>query len=285
MRGSRPIQLPLFGPAGKSGAGGRSGRPAVAAAATATEPARKSAEKRREELFRRLSRLFEGRLHSLDLTDNRRTILTVKPARPGPPAPLMLRIHRSFVDAPEDTLEAVAVFASSRRGSPRSREALAKIREHFSRHCRTAATSASRRAALEPVGEVLDLRELRDEINREYFGGRLKVAITWGRALRARRCRRGGKATIQLGSYSYEDNLIRVHRTLDQPRVPRYVVEAVVYHEMLHAALPPVVRNGRRYVHTPEFRRREAEFSQLGRAERWIERHLPDLLRGRAAGG
>lgn len=277
MRGSRPIQLPLFGPAGKPQAGGRA----------AAEPARKSAEKRREELFRRLSRLFEGRLHSLDLTDNRRTILTVKPARPGPPAPLMLRIHRSFVDAPQDTLEAVAVFASSRRGSPRSREALAKIREHFSSHCRTAgpAASAPRRTALEPVGQVLDLRELRDEINREYFGGRLKVAITWGRAPRARRCRRGGKATIQLGSYSYEDNLIRIHRTLDQPRVPRYVVEAVVYHEMLHAALPPVVRNGRRYVHTPEFRRREAELSQLGRAERWIERHLPDLLRGLTAGG
>ncbi len=279
MRGSRPIQLPLFGPT----ASGESARPAAA------QPARKSAEKRREELFRRLSRLFEGRLHSLDLTDNRRTILTVKPARPGPPAPLMLRLHRSFVDAPEDTLEAVAVFASSRRGSPRSREALAKIREHFSRHCRTAATSgagatgaARRAAALEPVGQVLDLRELRDELNHAYFGGRIKVEITWGRAaVRARHCRRGGKATIQLGSYSYEDNLIRIHRTLDQPRVPRYVVEAVVYHEMLHADLPPVVRNGRRYVHTPEFRRREAELGQLGRAERWIERHLPELLRSR----
>lgn len=273
MRGSRPLQLPLFGPA----------RPVAARpAGRGGPPARKSPEQRQQELFRRLSRLFEGRLHSLDLTDNRRTILTIKPARPGPPAPLVLRIHRSFVDAPEDTLEAVAVFASSRRGSPRSREALAKIREHFSRHCRTSAAAAVRRQALEPVGQALDLRELRDELNQAYFGGRLKVAITWGRApARARRCRRGGKATIQLGSYSYEDNLIRIHRTLDQPRVPRYVVEAVVYHEMLHAAIPPVIHNGRRYVHTPEFRQREAELRSLKRAERWIEHHLPDLLRGR----
>jgi hypothetical protein len=278
MRGSsRQLQLPLFAPATPAaGTGPR--------AAGRREAA--TAERRQEELFHRLSRLLEGRLAALDLTDNRRTILTVKPARTGPPAPLKVRIHRSFVDAPEETLRAVAVFASSRRGSPSSREALATIREHFSRHCRTAAAAAppARRAVVRPVGETLDLRELRDELNRLYFDGRLKVEITWGKALSTgRRCvKRGGKATLQLGSYSYEDNLIRLHRTLDQPRVPRYVVEAVVYHEMLHAAIPPVVRNGRRYVHTPEFRRREQELRSLERAERWIERHLPDLLRARA---
>jgi predicted metal-dependent hydrolase len=275
MRGSRPIQLPLFTPA--EPAGGRAARPRPEGSGGAISP-----EKRHEQLFRRLSRLLEGRLAALDLTDNRRTILTVKPARPGPPAPLVLRLHRSFVDAPDDTLRAVAVFASSRRGSPSSREALAKIREHFSRHCRTTPSSAARRTVARPVGEVFDLRELRDEVNRTYFGGRLKVKISWGKAPAPGRClRRGRKSTIQLGSYSYEENLIRLHRTLDQPRVPRYVVEAVVYHEMLHAAIPPVVRNGRRYVHTPEFRRREQEFRHLERAERWIERHLPDLLQVR----
>ena len=143
---------------------------------------------------------------------------------------------------------------------------------------------------LRPAGEIYDLRELRDELNRDYFGGKLKVGITWGKgaglpAGRARsgaRCRRRPRrSSLQLGSYSYEDNLIRIHRLLDQPRVPRYVVEAVVYHELLHAAIPPVMCNGRRYVHTPEFRRRERLFRGLARAEAWVERNLLELLRAR----
>jgi len=236
------------------------------------------------ELLRRLSRLTKGRLSSLSLTDNRRTILTVKNARAG--QPIALRIHRSFADAPELVLRAVAAFVESRKGSDRAREALAVIREHFTRHRASAPVQPHRRPLLDPVGATLDLRTLRDELNRDFFGGRLKVDITWGKAggTVSHRCRgrKARKSTIQLGSYSYEDNLIRVHRALDHGRVPRYVVEGVVYHELLHAALPPVFLNGRRYVHTPEFRRRERFYPLLDRAERWIERHLPELLRATA---
>ena len=70
---------------------------------------------------------------------------------------------------------------------------------------------------------------------------------------------------------------------LDDPAVPRYVVEAVVYHELLHADMPPEVRGGKRYFHTPEFRRRERLYRNLGRAERWIGEHLSELLRARQA--
>jgi hypothetical protein len=226
------------------------------------------------------------------LTDNRRTILTVRAERRGEPAPLRLRLHRSFLDAPADALQAVADFARSARGTNRSREALATIREHFSRHCAVTPAAKRRRPVLRPQGETYDLRELRDEINRDYFGGKLKVKITWGKGASSEadsaapagkkvRRRRPRRSSLQLGSYSYEDKLIRIHRLLDEPQVPRYVVEAVVYHELLHAALPPEVRNGRRYVHTPEFRRRERQFRLLSRAESWVERNLPELLRVR----
>jgi hypothetical protein len=246
-----------------------------------SEPSRRASQSPETDLLRRLSRLTRGRLSTLTLTDNRRTILTVKNQRPG--EPISLRIHRSFADAPEPVLRAVADFVESRKGSDRAREALAVIREHFTRHRAAAPVQSHRRPPLDPLGATLDLRVLRDELNRDFFGGRLKVDITWGKGggTVSHRCRgrRARKSTIQLGSYSYEDNLIRVHRALDQGRVPRYVVEAVVYHELLHAALPPVFHQGRRYVHTPEFRRRERLYPLLDRAERWIEKHLPELLR------
>ena len=73
-----------------------------------------------------------------------------------------------------------------------------------------------------------------------------------------------------------------LHRVLDQPSVPRHVIEAVVYHELLHADMPPVVRNGRRHFHTPEFRRRERLYRHLSKAERWIQEHLPELLAARS---
>jgi len=272
-----PLQLELFG----SRSAPSRERPVVPPPPPLALPRHENPE---TALLRRLSRLTKGRLSSLSLTDNRRTILSVKHARPG--EALALRIHRSFTEAPEPVLQAVAAFVESSKGSDRAREALAVIREHFTRHRAAAPLQPHRRPQLDPMGATLDLRVLRDELNRAYFGRRLKVDITWGKAggTVSHRCRgqRARKSTIQLGSYSYEDNLIRVHRALDQGRVPRYVVEAVVYHELLHAALPPVLQNGRRYVHTPEFRRREQLFPLLVRAERWIEKHLPELLRAAA---
>lgn len=269
----RPVQLELFG-------GGHPSLPE-----SRQPPLRPTVlphpEAPRLELQRALNRLTGGRLSNLILTDNRRTILSVQPGRPGDRSQLSLRIHRSFVGAPPDVLQAVAAFLESRKGSDRSREALTVIRQHFALH---RPAPRSRRAVLRPEGVVYDLREIVDDLNQRYFAGRLRVGVTWGRSSGgvAHHCRRRRTSSLQLGSYSYEDRLIRLHGVLDQPGIPRYVIEAVVFHELVHADLPPVVRNGRRCFHTPEFRRRESEYRHLDKAERWIQEHLPDLLRDRA---
>jgi predicted metal-dependent hydrolase len=234
----------------------------------------------RFQLLRQLNRLTGGRLRSLELTDNRRTILSVRAGKLGSRAPLELRIHRSFTQAPEEVLQAVAAFVESKRGSDRAREALVVIREHFSAH---RATARIRKVVLRPEGVALDLRELLADLNARYFEGRVEAAITWGKSSVTSRCGRRRSASLQLGSYSYEDRLIRLHRVLDHPEVPRYVVEAVVYHEMLHADMPPEIRGGKRQFHTPEFRRRERLYRNLTRAERWIGDNMPELLRARTA--
>ena len=270
----RPLQLELFG-------GGHpalpKGRQAALRPTVVLHP-----DAPRLELQRALNRLTGGRLASLILTDNRRTILSVKPGHRNDRTQLTLRIHRSFVGAPPDVLQAVAAFLESKKGSDRSREALTVIRQHFAAHRPEA---RARRAALRSEGVAYDLREIVDDLNQRYFDGRLSAGVTWGRSSggAAHHCRRRRTtSSLQLGSYSYEDRLIRLHGVLDQPGIPRYVIEAVVFHELLHADMPPVVRKGRRCFHTPEFRRREREYRHLDKADRSIQEHLPDLLRARA---
>jgi len=301
-----PLQLELFG------GGPRQAERTFPRLSAAVPPSgRSGAVAGFAELFRRLSRLTRGRLRSLSLTDNRRTILSVRSAQPAlrsarpapePPAPIHLRIHRSFAGAPDPVLRAVAAFLASAKGSATARRALIAIREHFQHHRpqagdlaqprlpgaspAAAAAAGARRQSLCPAGVVLDLREVAAELNQRYFEGRLKVRITWGKAAGesahpASNCRRTRTASLQLGSYSYEDRLIRIHRVLDRPTVPRYVVESVVYHELLHADLPPVTRHGRRYFHTPEFRRRERQFRHFERADCWVRENLQLLLRAR----
>jgi predicted metal-dependent hydrolase len=266
---SHAVQLELFGSQQVAAAG--AARPALVPPPAAP----------RFDLLRRLNRLTGGRLRSLELTDNRRIILSVRSGRAGSRVPLELRIHHSFTQAPEDVLQAVATFVESKRGSDKARDALAVIRDHFSTHRST--TTRTRRPSLQPQGVALDLRELRDTLNERYFEGRLTAEITWGKASTGGCRSRRRSASLQLGSYSYEDRLIRIHRVLDNPNVPRYVVEAVVYHELLHADMPPEIRGGKRQFHTPEFRRRERLYRNLTKAESWIGEHLPELLRARQA--
>ncbi|MDQ3322905.1 MAG: M48 family peptidase, partial [Acidobacteriota bacterium] len=82
-----------------------------------------------------------------------------------------------------------------------------------------------------------------------------------------------------LGHHDAAHETIVVSRSLDGGKVPKYVVEFVVYHEMLHIFHPTVHRSGRRYNHTPAFRRDERQFAYFEEAENWIERNVKNLKR------
>jgi hypothetical protein len=75
------------------------------------------------------------------------------------------------------------------------------------------------------------------------------------------------------------EKLIRIHPALDQVFVPRYFVEFIVYHELLHHVIPPVRVNGRYQIHSPAFRQREREFPAYAEAMAWRQQSLRRLLR------
>ena len=123
-------------------------------------------------------------------------------------------------------------------------------------------------------GEVYDLDEIFDELNREYFGSAVKrPVLTWS----------ANRTYRILGHHDATHDHVAVSRSLDAAEVPRFVVEYVVYHEMLHIVHPTRYVNGRRHNHTPAFRRDEQKFARYGDAERWIERNVQRLKRAARA--
>ena len=118
-----------------------------------------------------------------------------------------------------------------------------------------------------PAGQVYDLDALFDELDRRYFRGALGGAR---RRPRLGWTLRDGWRTH--GHYDSAHHTIALSRTLDDGRVPRFVVEFVLFHEMLHVAIPSEVRDGKRYHHTPAFRKAEAQFPRFREAVTWLEK-------------
>lgn len=119
-------------------------------------------------------------------------------------------------------------------------------------------------------GDVYDLDEIFDDVNSRYFGGSIKKpTLTWS----------ARKTYRILGHHDATHDHVAISRSLDGRDVPRFVVEYVLFHEMLHIAHPTQHVNGRRHNHTPAFKRDEQKFRHYERAERWIEQNVRRLKR------
>ena len=125
-------------------------------------------------------------------------------------------------------------------------------------------------------GRYFDLQHIFDRLNERYFHGRLRdYQLKWGR----RRKQRPREYFI-FGTIQEEDRVIRINPALDQPFVPLWFLQYVLYHEMLHSVVPDEeMPGGRRRVHTEEFNRRERQFRGYSRARRWEEENLERFLR------
>jgi hypothetical protein len=205
----------------------------------------------------------------LTVHDNRSTMVSFRRGA----GEIHFRVHHMFLGAPDDVVSALAAFAGPGRGGAagRRRAAGTRIDAWVREHRAHIAAPLARR--LQPRGRAHDLQVLFDRLNAEHFGGAIDARIGWGPVRTGRRRR-----TVKTGVYVQDARLIRIHPTLDRPEVPEFYVAAVVFHEMLHQAVPPREVNGRRIVHGPDFRRRERAYPDHARAKEWEEQHLSLLL-------
>jgi len=171
--------------------------------------------------------------------------------------------------APQTVLEGAAALLLARVYRRRTPRALVRAYLEYARSDRTRTRISSMRRSRVRLkhtaaqGKHYDLASLFDQLNQRYFENALeKPHIGWS----SRGWRR------QFGCYDPGPNQILLNRRMDVPGVPQFVVEYVLYHEMLHVK-HPTRRSGCSLIsHSPEFRAEEKRFDHFDRARRFLDR-------------
>jgi predicted metal-dependent hydrolase len=184
---------------------------------------------------------------------------------------LRIRVSDLFVEAPEEVHRALALILLGKLYRKKLDNSIHRtyrsfiLRNEIQERARLARTSRGRaNRVTHSQGRHFDLEALFDRLNAQYFEGALdKPKISWS-AKRSRHI---------LGRYDATHHTIFVSRIFDMPRIPAYVIEYVMYHEMLHVRHQTRVQDCRVIVHTPEFKREEKRFAQFEQAKEWL-RHL-----------
>ncbi|HEX3892734.1 MAG TPA: M48 family peptidase [Terracidiphilus sp.] len=124
-------------------------------------------------------------------------------------------------------------------------------------------TARGRKRFTGPEGRYYNLDEVFDALNLRFFSGLLgRPELTWSESAAKR----------SLGHYDAAHNTIVVSRVFDRPSSPRYAIEYLLYHEMLHLKHPVRMRGLRRCVHSAAFKADERQFPQLQEAMAFIKR-------------
>jgi len=181
-----------------------------------------------------------------------------------------LKIHLSDLleGAPEPVLRAIAhILLAKLYRKPLDPSHSARYRRFTSsdavlRQTERIRQMRGRKKILTAKGDYYDLDEVFESLNRQFFHGLMgRPVLTWSEH----------KATRLLGHYDSAHNTIMISRVFDRRNTPRYAIEYLMYHEMLHLKHPVRVRAGRRCVHPREFQADEKLFPELEQAKAFLK--------------
>lgn len=80
-------------------------------------------------------------------------------------------------------------------------------------------------------------------------------------------------ARHRFGHWDPDHQAVVISQVLDDPKVPEFVLDYVLYHELLHILHPVKMGSGsKRIVHSAAFKRDERKFPDWQEAEKWITR-------------
>ena len=182
---------------------------------------------------------------------------------------LLVRLSDLLEGAPEAVLRAIAhILLAKMYRRPIDRGYAARYRKYVASHdivrkAHLVRQMRGRKRLRSPRGHFYDLDAIFEELNTRYFHGLLgRPRMSWSQT----------KTRRILGHYDPAHNAIIISRLFDHFAVPRYVLEYIVYHEMLHLKHPVRLRGTRRCVHSAEFQAEEKLFPHMAEANAFLKR-------------
>lgn len=201
-----------------------------------------------------------GKTITLIITDNTVSMLSIRHKKRNT---ILVRLHWMFLHADNDVIREIAAFIKNKNSKTPS------ITRFIQENRKRIRKRSPKPLKINAQGKYHNLNEIFDSLNKGYFDDRVKAVITWGKRLSRWY---SGKRT--LGSYDESKNIIRINPVLDKRSVPKYFVEFIVYHEMIHADIDSNKDKGRNVIHTKEFKRREKLYQYYEKSILWENKHL-----------
>lgn len=182
----------------------------------------------------------------------------------------VVRLNPGFIAAPREILEAAMGEVFGRK--QKERRAILHAFVH-SEEFASVGQELDDVVAAEPrtKGNFYDLGEVCETVRRTFFTPPIgpPTSLAWT----------GGLTFHAFGHYHSLRDRITISRSLDDRSVPRYVVEFVMYHELLHKFHGIGWATSRRAMHTPAFRADEKQFPRYEQAQRFLDRLATKLRR------
>ena len=182
---------------------------------------------------------------------------------------LLVRLSDLLEGAPEAVLRAIAhILLAKMYRQPIDRAQSARYRKYVASQEIVRKTHLVRqmrgRKMLRPArGHFYDLDAIFENLNMRFFHGLMaRPRMSWSQS----------KTRRILGHYDPAHNAIIISRIFDHPAVPVFVLEYIVYHEMLHLKHPVKLRGSRRCVHSAEFQAEEKLFPRMTEANALLKR-------------
>jgi len=186
------------------------------------------------------------------------------------PWQIRIRINQHFINAPNQIIEDLAIILLAKiykvknikESRKRYNEYVEKLKESLP------VKKYNRLDSYKAEGRFYDLSRIFQQLNELYFSNGLKTPVLgWSRM----------KSYRRLGFYDKERDLLVISRIFDQRGIPEDIIRYLVYHEMLHIKYPSIKKNGRRIIHSKQFRETEKQYPEYEDIQQWLKRNIRRL--------
>jgi hypothetical protein len=183
---------------------------------------------------------------------------------------IRVKISNHFIGAPVTIIEILAIILLAKVYRIKVPLGTRKIYHQYVEHLQKQIPAGKKRILqhYHPQGRCYNLKIIFNALNQKYFNNQLALEnIGWSKK----------KSYRRLGFYNEERNLLVISRIFDSYKVPEEVITFLVYHEMLHIALPIKRLNGRRMIHAKKFKELEIQYPGYNWINQWIKMNLLKL--------